>query len=437
MTTDAIQVLVLLIVETVLFVTEAMPLAFTALIVPIYLQVFGILSQEQAWSGYINPLVLTLGSLFILGSVFSKSSLIHKVRVKVVEYSLHGSKFNIFLILMFFTVALSILLSSTTSVAICSPIILQICSSMEMDGKRTIKAAADLGTFASRSTLPIGSSLAYLALANTYLEQGGALERIGMMDFSYIKIPMLLVLFGWCVFQNRDFFRAKQSESALNMRRQQLLQMKAEKATEYTKVQDILAQAFFVATVVLMFLVESTGCLPSYMVSVFFCILCVLFRLISDKEAFSAISWSSIFLVAGTLPLSTAINVSGLSMHISDAFEALFCWVDSAFLLPMFFCLVSCLFTQFVSNTAVIAIMSPIAVTIALNGMGDPRLMVIAVFFGANTAFLTPMATTSQAFIYDYCGFRMKEFTKLSWFPCLLMVGCFAVFGSMIFSFLY
>lgn len=433
MTTQVLIVLAVIVGMSILFVSEALPLAFTAFLVPVLLQASGLLDHTQAWAGFSNYIVIAQVSLFIIGAVFAKSSFLSRIRNWTRRAMQTENKLLMLVTVLLVMVLLSIAITATSAIAVTAPILMELCDMIGLDRKTAFKTINDSGQWASTLTLPIGASFSFFLLCNSYLELAGADVRFGLFDFFVIKGPTVLVILAWAVWENWRTLSCKTITSPVLIKKSEALQ------TSYTPRQDALAQIIFFLNLFLMILstMMKNTLIQPYLISAFFAVVCVALHLISDREAFSSVSWSVIFLIAGTLPLSTAIKVSGTDVWIAELFQAYLPTMRSPFFLSAAFCIASCLLTQFASNTAVIAIFVPIGIGIsAVYGM-DPRLIVSAVFCGASMAFATPMSTTSAAYVYEKCGFSMKEFIRLGWRPCVLLLFSYIIWAPAALRLLY
>lgn len=198
-----------------------------------------------------------------------------------------------------------------------------------------------------------------------------------------------------------------------------------------------MAVFIFVANVILMVVASFTKIVPVYLVSTTFATLAVGLKLISQKDALNSVSWSVIFLIAGTLPLSTAINSSGTGEWIAAIMQSSFPALSNPVILATVFCIVGAVTTQFMSNTAVWAVFAPIAASMAINMNIDPRLAVAGVACGALICFATPMAATAGGYTYGICNFNMKEYFKLGWLPCVLMIAAFVIWAPIVLNLIY
>ncbi len=431
MTKEIALVLFVIAIMSFSFFTELLPLAFTALMVPVLLQATGILNASQAWSGFSNTTIITWIGLFIVGAVFAKTSFTYRIKMWVTRYA-QGSSVKVMTIVLLSCTVMGLITSATSTIAVLTPILMEICDETGIDPKRVFKPVADVATWGSVQMLPIGSSLSYFILFNTYLENAGTDLRFGLFDLTWIKLPMWLVILGYYIFVNR-----KLKIKSVSTAEKSVKTVSREEMTPYTVTQEKIAVGIFVANVILMVIVSFTAILPVYLVSTFFAALCVGLKLISEKDALSSVSWSTIFLVAGTLPLSTAITVSGTGGWISSILQTAFPSLGNPVVLATAFCVISMVTTQFMSNTAVWAVMAPIAATMAINMGMDPRLVVSGVACGAIICFATPMAAPACGYAYGISNFNMKEYLKMGWFPCVLLTAVFMIWAPVVLNIIY
>lgn len=431
MTIQIFTVLIIIALMTVSFFTEILPLGFTALMVPVLLQGTGILNASQAWSGFSNATVITWIGMFIIGSVFAKTSFTYRIKNFVKTHSGNSQTRVIIMILIACTI-MGLMTTAAATLAALTPIINEICDDNDLDRKRVFKSVADVSTWACVQMLPIGSSLSYFILFNEYLETSGTDLRYGLLDMTWIKLPMWIILVAYYIFAARKM-GTKNSNGSIAKKQKIVSEVKS----SYTPAQEKMAVFVFTANTVLMVIASFTKIVPVYLVSTTFAALAVGLRLVTEKEALSSVSWNIIFLVAGSLPLSTAINVSGTGTWVSNIIQNSFPSLTNPVILATAFCIVSMICTQFMNNTAVWAVFSPIAAVMAINLNMDPRLVVAGVACGALICFATPMAAVAGAYAYGICDFNMKEYIKLGWVPCILMMVVFVIWAPIILNIIY
>ncbi|RME40432.1 MAG: SLC13 family permease, partial [Caldilineae bacterium] len=116
----------------------------------------------------------------------------------------------------------------------------------------------------------------------------------------------------------------------------------------------------------------------------------VALKVLSMDEAYKAIQWRSIFLIAGMLPLGIAMEQTRTAHFLADQIIALTGqWGGMGVLLGLY--ILTLLITQPMSNAAATVLITPIAIDAALKLGIDPRPFAMAVVIAASTAFITPI----------------------------------------------
>ena len=145
----------------------------------------------------------------------------------------------------------------------------------------------------------------------------------------------------------------------------------------------------------------------------------VLFRVVTVNQAYRAVSWQTVVLIGGLIPLSTAIQTSGAADVVAGRLIDVVGAGRPYLLLIALFTLTAVL-GQVVSNTATVLIVVPIAVAAAQEtGVSVlPVLMLIAVA-GAG-ALLTPIATPANMMVMGPGGYRFSDYWRLG-LPVMLL----------------
>lgn len=138
----------------------------------------------------------------------------------------------------------------------------------------------------------------------------------------------------------------------------------------------------------------------------------VLLRVVRPAQAYRAVSWQTVVLVGGLIPLSTAISTSGAADLVAGYLVDLVAGGDARLLLAALFVLTLVL-GQVVSNTATVLIVTPVAVAAAQeSGVAlAPVLMLVAVAGAAS--FLTPIATPANMIVMNPAGYRFGDYWRL------------------------
>ena len=138
----------------------------------------------------------------------------------------------------------------------------------------------------------------------------------------------------------------------------------------------------------------------------------VLARCVTMEEAYESINWQSIILIAGMLPMATALNKTGaLELIVTGLVESLGTLGPLALMAGLF--VLTSVFSQFISNTATAVLVAPIALGAATSMELSPYPFLMAVALAASTAFSTPMASPVNTLVLGPGGYRFNDFVKM------------------------
>jgi di/tricarboxylate transporter len=156
----------------------------------------------------------------------------------------------------------------------------------------------------------------------------------------------------------------------------------------------------------------ATGVMPILVSAIAGSVLLVLFKCITLEEAYKAIDWKVIFLLAGALSLGVALEKSGAAEFLSNVLINLVGALGPVALVAAFYLLTS-LLTETMSNNATAVLLAPIAIASA-NTLGvDPRPLLMAVAFAASASFMTPVGYQTNTMIYGVGQYRFADFLKV------------------------
>jgi di/tricarboxylate transporter len=146
----------------------------------------------------------------------------------------------------------------------------------------------------------------------------------------------------------------------------------------------------------------------------------VLTGCVSMEEGYRAINWESVVLIAGMLPMTTALDKTGGLQLMASGLTATVGALGPLALMAGLFVLTA-LFSQFISNTATTVLMAPIALQAAaeLNVSPYPLLMIVAI--AASTAFATPIASPVNTLVLGPGDYRFTDFVRVGT-PLLVLV---------------
>lgn len=130
------------------------------------------------------------------------------------------------------------------------------------------------------------------------------------------------------------------------------------------------------------------------------------------RDAFRAVDSQMIFLTVASIALSFAMVQTGAAQYLAENFVHLVSglsgmWIVSGLMLFM------AILSNIISNSAAAVIGTPIAVKIALAMGYAPEPFVLAVLFGVNMSYSTPMADNCNLLVYSAGNYRFTDFMRL------------------------
>jgi di/tricarboxylate transporter len=143
---------------------------------------------------------------------------------------------------------------------------------------------------------------------------------------------------------------------------------------------------------------------------------------LSIEQAYHGVQWTTVILIGGMIPLSTAMTQSGAAARLADGLLDIVGHLGPhAFLIGLV--LLIFVLGQLISNTATVLIVIPVAISAAadLDISAKPVLMTVCVASGA--AFLTPIATPANIMVMEPGGYRFGDYWRLG----LPLMGLYAI----------
>ena len=175
---------------------------------------------------------------------------------------------------------------------------------------------------------------------------------------------------------------------------------------------DLLKAAKGVAIVVSVITSAAMGWLSIASAAAAGALLIVLSKCISMEEAYAAIEWNVLFLLAGMLALSIAMEKTGTSAMLAGGIVDVFGAMGPRALVAAFFG-ATMLLTSVMSNQATVALLIPVAITTAYSIDANPRTFIFAVMFAASSSFMTPVGYQTNTMIYGPGQYTFNDFLRV------------------------
>lgn len=130
------------------------------------------------------------------------------------------------------------------------------------------------------------------------------------------------------------------------------------------------------------------------------------------QEAYDAVDWSVIFLLAGVIPLGIALEHTGAARVVADQTLSAVGWMGPQAVLSVFYLLTSIL-TELMSNNATAILLTPIAEATASQLGVSARPFLFAIAFAASASFMTPLGYQTNALVYGPGGYRYGDYLRV------------------------
>ncbi len=139
------------------------------------------------------------------------------------------------------------------------------------------------------------------------------------------------------------------------------------------------------------------------------------------EAAYKTINWESIVLIAAMMPMSVALQKTGVSELISNSLVSSLGGYGPILLLAGIYFTTS-LMTMFISNTATAVLMAPIAMSSAVSVGVSPVPFLFAVTLGASLCFASPFSTPPNALVMPAGQYKFSDYIKVG-LPLQIILG--------------
>ena len=406
----AVKCLIMLAVIALFFVTELIPLAVTAMGGAIACGLLGFIPVKQVFSGLSNSTVVLFAGMFVVGASMFYTGLAQKIGGVVVSMVGTGENSLMFGLMTVGTV-LSAFLSNTGTAACLLPVALGICASAKIPASRQLMPLAFACGWGGIITM-VGTPPNIIAVGAM---NAAGLESFGFFEFAWIGVPVSVAGMLYMMFVGK-YLLPKQELSA-----DQEIEQEVE-ANEVSSTKQIISAVILIA-VVLVMAVGVKG-VTLEMAAIIGAIVCVLTGCLTEKQAYASIDWVTIFLFAGMMPVSKAMDVTGAGKLIAEWTVGLMGGAPSPLVVTAILFLLSCGLTQFMSNTASAALLCPIGIAISQKLGADPKAVLMAIAVAASCAFASPVGTPPNTLVLGPGGYKFMDYVKAG---TGLVCVCFAV----------
>ena len=397
--------LLFLVFTIISFILEKIPLGLTASICAIGLTLTGVVDATTTFSQYVNSNVILCVGMFVVGQALFETGMANKIGGLVTRFA--KTEKTLIVAIMVIVGLMSGFLSNTGTAAVLIPV---VCGIADESGYSRSRLLMPL-VFAAA----LGGNLSIIGAPGNLMGVN-ALQEMGMSTsfFMYapVGIPMLVIGILYFVCLGYKLLPDGKTTAVAAAEEQQAF-------SEVPKWKQTVSLVVLILVILAMIFEEQIG-ISIQISACIGAIFLVLTGVISEKEALASIDLKVVLLFGGSLTLAKALDTTGAGELIADKIVGLLGADPNPIILLLVIFIVTCVLTNFMSNTATTALMIPIAASLANNLGADPRSVVIATVIAGSCAYATPIGMPANTMVVGLGGYKFKDYVK-SGLPLILV----------------
>ena len=404
------------------WITEAIPIAATALIPVVLFPILGISGVEDTLAPYAHPLIFLFLGGFVIAVAMEKWDLHRRIALNIVRFV--GVKpRSIILGFILASAFLSMWVSNTATALMMLPIALSVLNlvdqSAESSSTRHFDLCLLLGVAYGCNIGGMGTLIGTppnALLAGFMQDSYGA--EISFASWLLFGIPLLMIslpVLYWML--TSMIYPIKMNELPGG---KQLFDNKIAELGTISSAEKKVAFVFVITALLWItrpLLSDLVPGLTDTGIAIAAALSFFLIPVNSQEQTFilewndvEKLPWGVLILFGGGLSLASAISATGLAQWIGEGIQVFSGW--PIFLLLILIVALIVFLTEMTSNTATTAAFLPIMGSVAVGLSLDPLLFALPVALAASCAFMLPVATPPNAIIYSSDRIKIPQMVK-------------------------
>ena len=412
------KALALLVFIAVLWVTQAIPVVITALLVPILASALHLLTVKSALASFSDPVIFLLLGGFTLAAAFHQQGLDQAIVHRLMRLS-KGNFFLSCLLLFTFTAFISMWISNTASTIMVLPLAMGMLSNIDFKKNRStyvfvllgIAYAANIGGLAT----VIGSTPNAIA---------ASILKLNFATWFKAALPTTLALYISLVLLLLIVIRPNSNHNIKIIDTPFKLDIK----------KTILIIIIFALAVIAWLFSRSLSAMLGIdryfdsLVAISIIVLLCITGAVEWGDIEKHTSWGTLLLFGGGLTLSYIFSTTGTSAYLVELLSlALFgvkIWVALLFVIVFVV-----FFTEVSTNTATGALMIPLFMVMAEAIGFSSEAMAITVALCASCAFMLPVATLPNAIVFGTGYIETQDMLRIGFMMNIISIAVLTVFS--------
>lgn len=416
--------LALLVFVAVLWLTEALHVTVTALLVPVLAIGLGVVKSKEALSAFADPTIFLFFGGFALATALHIQQLDRLIANKIMAMA--KGKLSVAVIYLFSVTAfLSMWMSNTATAAMMLPLAMGILSKLDKEthhntyvfvllGIAYSASIGGMGTLVGSPPNAIVASQLNLTFAD-WLKYG--------LPIMFILMPLIIATL-YVVFKPKFDVTFEHSFEKIELNRERIITL---------SIFGVIAICWVFGDKInplisgLLGLQGKIGSFDS-IVALFAAVLICITRVASWDDIQKNTEWGVLMLFGGGLTLSSVLGQTGASKVMADGIVFL---IEGGhfYLIGLLVAAFIIFLTEFTSNTASAALLVPIFISIAQALNMPPVGLALIIGLGASCAFMLPVATPPNAIVFGTGQIKQSEMVKAGFWLNIICIFVIATVG--------
>lgn len=421
------QGLAILAFIAVLWLSEALHVTITAILIPILAVIMGLMPTKSALHGFADPNIFLFFGGFALAAAMHFQELDKIIAQRILV--LARGNFTLATLYIFVTTAfLSMWMSNTATAAMMLPLAIGMLSQLDYEENKNTYVFVLLGIAFSASIGGIGTLVGTPpnAIVATNL-------NITFAQWLQYGIPIVIIFMPLMILALYVTFRPN-LKFQINTDLEQTIPMDTQKYITLA-IFAFVATCWIFSSYVNPFISNLLGLdknISSFdsVIAIFAAVLVCAFRVVSWKKVQENTDWGVLMLFGGGITLSLVLKDSGASKIMADGIINLIAG-GHLFLIGLLVSLFIVFLTEFTSNTASAALLVPLFISIA-ESLGAPPLgLALIIGIGASCAFMLPVATPPNAIVFGTGYIKQSQMVRVGIYLnilCSIIIALMAYF---------
>lgn len=411
----------ILAMAVILWITNAIPIAATGILIMALQPLFGIMSAEDVFANFGNKAVFFILASFILAAAMEKYGLHKRFALKLLSIFGKNSKTFIFGI-MFTGAVLSFIMLSHAVAILLLPILITILLSLKAIPKESNFGVASMLALAYGTSIGSWGTLlggARNPLSIAFLgEMGYNLTFVGWMEYAlpvvFVALPLLFIIIIYMYPPE-----IKSIGHAIDILQKDVSRMGKMKSKE--------KEIFFVYAITIILWVFFSSTIGIAVIALLAASALFLLNLVSWDDIERRVQWGIIMLYGGAITMGKSLATTGAAAWLAGNVIPFF--GDNKWLILFSVVFITIFLTNLMSNTAAVATMLPIGFEMLVSAGINPIMAVMSIAMAGGTSFVLIISTPSVAIAYSSGYISQKNLIKtglISSIVCLILIMIFA-----------